>query len=128
MASRNPKDLTCEAREAWETSAAEFEVAFPMDPQPFLTCTWRSNEEQNQLYRQGRTTPGKIVTNAKAGQSNHNKKPSPAMDIAFKDTTGAVHWDVPLFRKFAQIAKRNGLSWGGDWPRFKDYPHFEIKS
>src|SRR3990167_8432100 len=38
----------------------------------FLTCTYRSGEEQNRLYAQGRTTPGRIVTNAKAGQSAHN--------------------------------------------------------
>jgi len=31
--------------------------------------TWA---EQDALYAQGRTAPGKIVTNAKAGQSYHN--------------------------------------------------------
>ena len=37
-----------------------------------VTCTWRSPAEQAQLYAQGRTAPGKIVTNAKPGQSMHN--------------------------------------------------------
>jgi peptidoglycan LD-endopeptidase CwlK len=37
-----------------------------------VTCTYRSNAEQNILYAQGRTKPGKIVTNAKAGKSEHN--------------------------------------------------------
>jgi peptidoglycan L-alanyl-D-glutamate endopeptidase CwlK len=32
----------------------------------------RSNERQELLYNQGRTTNGSIVTNAKAGQSFHN--------------------------------------------------------
>lgn len=31
--------------------------------------TYRSNAEQNELYAQGRTKAGKIVTNAKGGQS-----------------------------------------------------------
>ncbi|ASJ25332.1 M15 family metallopeptidase [Laribacter hongkongensis] len=38
-----------------------------------ITCTYRSNEEQNQLYAQGRNgKPGSRVTNAKGGQSEHN--------------------------------------------------------
>jgi peptidoglycan L-alanyl-D-glutamate endopeptidase CwlK len=37
-----------------------------------LTCTHRSNEEQAKLYAQGRTAPGRIVTNAKPGSSAHN--------------------------------------------------------
>ena len=37
-----------------------------------VTCTFRSAQEQNELYAQGRTKPGKIVTNAVAGKSAHN--------------------------------------------------------
>jgi peptidoglycan L-alanyl-D-glutamate endopeptidase CwlK len=37
-----------------------------------IYCTYRSIEEQNALYAQGRTKPGKIVTRAKGGQSFHN--------------------------------------------------------
>src|SRR5258708_12842627 len=32
----------------------------------------RTKAEQDALYAQGRTTPGKVVTNAKGGQSMHN--------------------------------------------------------
>jgi len=32
----------------------------------------RTSSEQEALYAQGRTTPGHIVTNAKAGESMHN--------------------------------------------------------
>ncbi|NDB70468.1 MAG: peptidase M15, partial [Methylocystaceae bacterium] len=39
-----------------------------------ITSTWRDNEAQNALYAQGRTKPGKKVTNAKAGSSFHNYK------------------------------------------------------
>ena len=37
-----------------------------------VTCTYRSPEEQARLYAQGRTAPGRIVTNAKPGKSKHN--------------------------------------------------------
>ena len=37
-----------------------------------VTSTYRDAESQNALYAQGRTAPGRKVTNAKAGQSWHN--------------------------------------------------------
>ena len=37
-----------------------------------ITSTYRDNESQNALYAQGRTAPGKIITNAAAGKSFHN--------------------------------------------------------
>ncbi len=39
-----------------------------------ITSTYRDADSQTALYNQGRTTPGNIVTNAKAGQSFHNWK------------------------------------------------------
>ena len=38
----------------------------------YIYCGYRSNKEQAELYKQGRETPGRKVTNAKAGQSFHN--------------------------------------------------------
>ena len=38
----------------------------------FATFGTRTYEEQNALYAQGRTAPGKIVTNARGGQGAHN--------------------------------------------------------
>lgn len=35
-------------------------------------CTLRTSEEQEALWAIGRTKPGKVVTNAHAGQSAHN--------------------------------------------------------
>lgn len=40
--------------------------------QMVVICTYRSEEEQARLYAQGRTAPGRIVTNAKPGKSKHN--------------------------------------------------------
>lgn len=37
-----------------------------------ITQGIRTNDEQDAMYAQGRTTPGKKITNAKGGQSIHN--------------------------------------------------------
>ncbi|WP_409558161.1 M15 family metallopeptidase [Chishuiella sp.] len=31
-----------------------------------------------------------------------------------------------LLEKFLQLLKKYGLAWGGDWEKFKDYPHFDM--
>lgn len=37
-----------------------------------ISCTYRSSTEQDADYAQGRTAPGKVITNAKGGESPHN--------------------------------------------------------
>lgn len=88
----------------------------------FITEGFRSFERQSYLYAQGRTRSGNIITNAKAGQSNHNF--GMAFDIAFKNKNGDVSWDVDLFNLAGKVGKQLGLKWGGDWWRFIDRPHF----
>jgi peptidoglycan LD-endopeptidase CwlK len=99
--------------------------------------TLRTIEEQNELYAQGRTKPGKIVTNAKGGQSFHNY--GLAFDIVLlvdKDKNGSFEsasWETNVdfdgdgkadWQEVVQIAKSYGWTWGGDW-KFTDKPHFE---
>lgn len=53
----------------------------------FVTCTYRANWEQVELFAIGRTKPGKIVTWANVGESKHNlwrdgKPASQAFDVA----------------------------------------------
>lgn len=99
-----------------------------------VTCTYRSDEEQDALYAQGRTKPGRIVTNAKAGTSNHNKvsahgKPaSTAIDVV-PLRLGKPVWDVndPVWNTVVQIGEGLGLEWAGRWARFKEYAHFQLK-
>jgi peptidoglycan L-alanyl-D-glutamate endopeptidase CwlK len=125
MATRNIKDAVVELQDAYNYAKSEYQKLYPNDPQPFLTCVYRSNEEQEQLYAIGRTVKGRKVTNARAGQSKHNKLPSEAIDIAFIKLDRKLDWDAKLFKKFADIIKTKGIKWGGDW-KFKDAPHFEI--
>jgi len=82
---------------------------------------YRSKEEQNRLYAQGRTTPGKIVTNARGGYSWHNY--GLAADYAFI-VNGQLTWDGP-WKVFGRIARESGLEWGGDWKTFPDRPHVQ---
>jgi peptidoglycan L-alanyl-D-glutamate endopeptidase CwlK len=99
--------------------------------------TIRTFAEQDALYAQGRTKPGKVVTNAKGGQSYHNY--GLAVDIVLiRDMDGngsfeTASWDTKLdadgdgqpdWMEVVAIFKRHGWEWGGDW-KFTDMPHFQ---
>lgn len=117
-----------------------------------ITCTWRSNEEQDELYAQGRTKPGRIVTLARGGESDHNyvstisKKPaSLALDFV-PLRNGKLVWgtsgdgidndpsddhkdDLELWQRCAEIAKGYGLVWYGDQGSpFREFPHLRHQS
>jgi len=88
----------------------------------------RTPDQQNTLYAQGRTAPGHIVTNAKAGQSMHNY--GLAVDIVpyLSGQTGNLNWqpDTPQFQAMVAALKAQNLTWGGDWVSIKDYDHFQM--
>jgi peptidoglycan LD-endopeptidase CwlK len=129
MVSRSKADLHAHLTEAYNYAETEFVKRHPDKAVPLLTCTYRSNEEQTKLYNQGRTTKGKIVTHAKAGESPHNFKPSFAFDIGFSKGK-VMDWNSTLFTLFAGILKERYIetvTWGGDFKEFKDRPHFELK-
>ena len=86
----------------------------------FITDGRRTQEEQNALYAQGRTTPGPIVTWTL--NSNHVK--GLAVDIAFQKN-GVLSYDQKYYDVLVPIAKRLGFNWGGDW-KVLDKPHFEM--
>ncbi len=97
-----------------------------------FTQTLRSFEEQDNLYAQGRTKPGLIVTYARGGQSFHNY--GLAVDFALLLADRTVSWDRNLdldkdnlkdWDEVVFVFKHFGWSWGGDWTRLKDFPHFE---
>src|SRR5699024_4592436 len=88
----------------------------------------RSNARQNQLYAQGRTTPGNIVTNARAGQSWHNYGIAVDFFLTSNDGNKAL-WTVNKdWRRAAQIGKSLGFTWGGDWDGFVDNPHLQMSA
>ena len=89
-----------------------------------VTSTYRDNASQDALYAQGRTAPGRIVTNAKAGQSFHNFRC--AVDVV-PIRSGKPVWDSkdPVWKTVGRLGKAAGLEWAGDWKRFKEYAHFQ---
>ena len=95
---------------------------------PFITECYRSPERQDELYKQGRSKPGPIVTYKRGGESKHNRLPCPALDVAFLLPDGSVSWSGLLLSKFARLVKAADarVHWGGDWSGFKDRPHFEV--
>ena len=129
MASRNLKDLNNILVAAWEKAEREFENKKSNKVNVIITCTYRSKEEQDQLFAIGRTVKGKKVTNAKGGQSMHNSYPSLAFDIAFVKLDKQLDWAEENFHEFAEIIKaiEPRVEWGGDWVSFSDMPHFQLK-
>lgn len=86
-----------------------------------ITSTYRDAESQNALYAQGRTTPGKKVTNAQAGQSWHNWRR--AFDFV-PIVNGKAQWnDLATFERCGKISESVGLEWAGRWKRFKELAH-----
>lgn len=89
-----------------------------------VTSAFRSYRMQRELYAQGRTKPGKVVTRAKPGQSWHNF--GLAFDVV-EIRGGRAMWENSKWPEIGQWGKELGLEWGGDWKSFKDRPHFQDK-
>lgn len=98
----------------------------------------RTIQYQHYLYAQGRTRPGKIVTNAKGGRSFHNY--GLAFDFAIMydlDSSGTfetLSWDTLAdkdidgesdWMEVVEVFKGLGFTWGGDFVKIKDNPHFQ---
>jgi peptidoglycan L-alanyl-D-glutamate endopeptidase CwlK len=130
MASRKIDDCIPTLKNAWRLAEKKWEEQYPERPKPFLTCTYRSNEEQNDLYNQGRINKKPKVTNAKGGQSPHNYTPSFAFDIAFITIEKKLDWNTRLFSDFSKLISEiePKMEWGGSWVSFKDNPHFELRN
>lgn len=84
----------------------------------------RTFEEQDDLYAQGRTKPGRIVTNARGGHSNHN------FGIAFDVGVFQGNQYLPNSSKYKAVGVLGedlGLEWGGNWKTLVDQPHFQLR-
>ena len=89
-----------------------------------VTSTYRDNESQDALYAQGRTTEGRIVTNAKGGESFHNYRC--AIDVC-PLVNGKPDWDGshPVWTTIGELGEQSGLEWAGKWIHFKEMAHFQ---
>ncbi|MEI8032792.1 MAG: M15 family metallopeptidase [Chlorobiaceae bacterium] len=90
--------------------------------QIIITSTYRDKECQDSIYAQGRTKPGRIVTNARGGQSFHQY--CVAFDVV--PMQGKPVWDDEvLWHKIGELGKSCDLEWAGDWLTFREKPHFQ---
>lgn len=93
----------------------------------FLTGTYRTPAEQDALYAQGRTSQGRIVTNARGGWSWHNYRR--AFDVAIRTFPGDPSPDDVYNGPWALVGalgEHLGLEWGGRWPHGPDLPHMQL--
>lgn len=116
--------------QAYHQAVAQWEATPELAVQgtPFVTDGHRSPAEQDALYARGRTAPGPILTYFTGQQSKHCRTPAQALDVGFLTPTGRLFYHAPLAAHFARLMKNASpaVRWGGDWPRFKDLPHFEL--
>jgi peptidoglycan L-alanyl-D-glutamate endopeptidase CwlK len=91
-----------------------------------ITSTYRDDEQQDELYAQGRTKAGHIVTNAKAGDSFHNYKM--AFDFVPIVNGKADYTHESTFLKCGIIAESIGLEWAGRWAHFKELAHCQLQN
>jgi peptidoglycan LD-endopeptidase CwlK len=84
----------------------------------------RTYAEQDALFAQGRTAPGRRVTNAKGGESNHNF--GIAFDIGVFSGKEYLP-ESPSYDAVGAIGLDMGLEWGGSWVTLVDKPHFQLR-
>jgi peptidoglycan LD-endopeptidase CwlK len=84
----------------------------------------RTYAEQDDLYAQGRTKPGNIVTNARGGYSNHNF--GIAFDIGVFEGSSYLD-ESPKYKAVGVLGTDLGLEWGGNWKTIQDEPHFQLR-
>lgn len=106
-------------------------LGFPI----FVVEGVRTAERQQELYAQGRTKPGNIVTylDGVEKKGKHQQKGDGfgyAIDFAFIDdprTPKDETWDEKMpWILVGVMAEHLGLTWGGRWTRPVDSGHIEL--
>ena len=86
------------------------------------------------MVTEGLRAPERQAALVRAGASRTRRSrhlTGHAIDVAAL-VDGQVRWDWPLYPRiaaaFKAAAARQGtpIVWGGDWPRLRDGPHFEL--
>lgn len=86
------------------------------------------------MVTEGLRMPARQAALVKAGASRTLKSrhlTGHAVDLAAL-VDGTIRWDWPLYPRIAAHIKATAAArgvaiiWGGDWPRLRDGPHFEL--
>ncbi len=118
------------AMSGWKELAALHEL----DVQ--LISGTRTLDEQHDLWLQGRGHPGPIVTNADAGQSNHNYgiaadlglfRGGRYLDDLAQQGVVTYGYCEQMYLSLVNAGERAGLTAGARWTSFQDEPHYEMR-
>lgn len=116
---------------------ADFESRLAAAKLPFfLFMGLRTFADQDELYAQGRTSPGEIVTNARGGDSLHNYGLAADYVLDGQIEKPGIQWSWNIksdlnadgrndWLQMAEIAVACGLESGYFWKRFPDAPHVQ---
>ena len=117
MSSRSITDLVPELQARY----IEFAASMATQNVSFIvTCTYRSQVEQDEAWAQGRTIPGKKVTWTRHSKHTERK----AFDVAVL-RAGKITWNPADYDAVGVAAKAAGLEWGGNWQK-PDRPHVQL--
>jgi peptidoglycan L-alanyl-D-glutamate endopeptidase CwlK len=96
----------------------------------FVAQGVRTVAQQQAIYAQGRTAPGKIVTNKDGVKFPSNHQPHAdglghAVDCAFLGAKDPFDEHLP-WQSYGLLVEAQGLRWGGRWSHPHDAPHAEL--
>ena len=108
---------------------------------PLIYCGRRTMEEQTALYALGRTSPGKVVTKARAGESYHNyglafdwvplkiSPKNPELYVADWDDETAFRLGEHVGQSFelAAISWETGHLQAAEYPSWRDILHNKVE-
>jgi len=87
-----------------------------------IICGFRGEAEQELAWKNGNSQ-------IRWPNSKHNCSPSRAVDVC----PYPIDWkDIKRFKDFAKVVQAKAeemgidVEWGGEWVRFKDYPHWQL--
>lgn len=147
MPSRRIEDLN----EDVQPIIIEFENRLIEAGHPYFKrcCTYRSQDEQDCVYMQGRESiedinEARFAIGLSPITSNENKRPVTWTHVSKHTSRDAVDYyieregryvndtkvdydddDIPDWEEFGQIAEECGLEWGGRWKK-RDIPHVQF--
>jgi peptidoglycan L-alanyl-D-glutamate endopeptidase CwlK len=125
VSERNLATLDPALAEKIRTAAAEYEKT---GSKFCVYDGYRTAAQEDALYEEGRTKPGKIVTMVRGGHSMHNYGMAADIVPFLAATSHILNWNPASaqYKAMVKALKDQGLVWGGDWVHFKDLDHFQI--
>jgi len=121
---RSEKHIATLMPEVRPLARALVHKAAAMGMQIRIISGFRTYEEQAALYAQGRSTPGRVITHARPGYSNHNF--GIAFDVGVFEGSRYLG-ESPKYKAVGALGMDIGLEWGGSWKTLVDEPHFQLR-